>query len=130
MNSMYFPHASTEVAKNLSLSFGFLDGISQPAVAGVGPKPNPGQETVPQGIMLLGRDQDTDTRPAWALDGSFLSFRYLTQLVPEFNEFLAKNPTTLPGIKPEEASQFTGARMVGRWKSGKSTNIIIHKPHY
>lgn len=99
-------------------SFGFLDGISQPAVEGVDTKPNPGQETVPQGIILLGRDQDSDTRPPWALDGSFLSFRYLSQLVPEFNAFLKKNP--VPGMPADEGSEFTGARMVGRWKSGMS----------
>lgn len=101
--------------------FGFLDGISQPAVEGVDTKPNPGQETVPQGTILTGRDQDAVPRPPWALDGSFLSFRYLTQLVPEFNTFLKNNP--IPGMPADQGSEFTGARMVGRWKSGAPLDL-------
>ena len=53
--------------------FGFNDGISQPAIEGVDTKPNPGQETVRQGIFLLGHDGDAPTidkspvtRPSWA----------------------------------------------------------------
>jgi len=103
--------------------FGFLDGISQPAVAGVD-TPKPGQETVPQGIVLVGRDGDTVTRPSWALDGSFLSFRYLSQLVPEFNSFCKAN--AIPGMPVEEGTEFFGARMVGRWKSGMH-NLLLPK---
>lgn len=82
-------------------------------------KPNPGQETIKQGIVLLGRDGDaptTGSRPPWALDGSFLCFRYLSQLVPEFDNFLKQNP--IPGPPPDEGSELLGARLVGRWKSG------------
>ena len=97
---------------NLVRSFGYLDGVSQPAVLGVDETVLLGQETVRQGIILLGREGDTTTRPSWALDGSFLTFRYLSQLVPEFQRFVdAKNP---PGA-PED---LLGARLVGRWKSG------------
>ena len=102
------------------ISFGFLDGISQPAVAGVDTAPNPGQETVPKGIILLGRENDPVTaRPNFALDGSFLAFRYLPQLVPEFNSFLKENPISFPGLSPQEGSDLRGARLVGRWKSGQ-----------
>lgn len=98
-------------------SFGFLDGISHPAVQGVDTSPNPGQETVRQGIILLGRDPNTG-RPPWALDGSLLSFRYLFQLVPEFDAFLKQNPiTSVPD--PTLGSELLGARLVGRWKSGR-----------
>ena len=107
-------------------SFGFLDGISQPAVRYVDTNPNPGQETVPQGIILLGREDDVpsdhnvSTRPTWALDGSFLSFRYLFQLVPEFDTFLKQNPIAIPGLPADQGSELLGARLVGRWKSGTS----------
>ncbi len=94
-------------------SFGFLDGFSQPAVQGVDTTPHRGQETVGQGIILLGREGDKQTRPSWALDGSFLAFRYLPQLVPEFNTFLKSKP--IPGLNAEQL----GARLVGRWKSGR-----------
>lgn len=100
---------------SLDLQLGRLPGLE--VMSG------PGQESVPQGIFLAGREGDpisgTTPRPAWALDGSFLVFRYLFQLVPEFNEFLRKNPIIAPGLSPEEGSEFLGARLIGRWKSGE-----------
>ena len=107
-------------------SFGFLDGISQPAVKDFDTNPNPGQETVRQGVILCGRENDVDaasgnpvTRPPWALDGSFIALRYLFQLVPEFNTFLKNNPIKSTGLPPDQGSDLLGARLVGRWKSGK-----------
>ena len=102
-------------------SFGFLDGISDPAVDGFDATTLPGQESVPQSVILLGRD--STPRPSWALDGSFLAFRYLSQLVPEFHEFLTKNPIVEGGLTPEQGSELLGARLVGRWKSGESNTI-------
>jgi deferrochelatase/peroxidase EfeB len=112
-------------------SFGFNDGLSQPAIQDVDTKPVSGQETVPQGIALLGRPGDDGvvgspsgpgtTRPSWALDGSFLVFRYLKQLVPEFNAFLEANaiPVDLPIADGDPTgAELLGARLVGRWKSG------------
>ena len=98
-----------------------MDGISNPAVENIDTKPFPGQETVRQGIILLGRNGDSVQRPSWALDGSFLAFRYLFQLVPEFNNFLLAN--AIPGLTPAQGAEFLGARLVGRWKSGKSIAI-------
>lgn len=103
-----------------------MDGISQPAVKDFDTKPNPGQETVRQGAILCGREGDIVarfsntapevpiTRPAWALDGSFLALRYLFQLVPEFNDFLKASADPTKGFTPD----LLGARLVGRWKSG------------
>ena len=110
----------------LLLSFGFKDGISQPAVKDFDTKPNPGQETVRQGAILCGREGDIVgrlledepevpfIRPPWALDGSFLALRYLFQLVPEFNNFLEKNADPASRL----TADLLGARLVGRWKSG------------
>ncbi len=110
-------------------SFGFLDGISDPAVQGVDNSPFPGQETIRQGIILLGREGDQPNvpgitaRPPWALDGSFLAFRFLPQRVPEFNAFLKNNaiPINDPSKPPELGMELLGARLVGRWKSGTSS---------
>lgn len=118
-HSPQIPHLITSLTDSPQ-SFGYLDGVSQPAVQGVDLQPTKGQETVRQGIILLGREGDADgqgnviQRPDWALDGSFLVFRYLSQLVPEFQGFVdGKNPIGAP-------KDFLGARLVGRWKSGKS----------
>jgi hypothetical protein len=120
-------------------SFGYLDGVSQPAVLGVDAKLPLGQETVRQGIVLLGREGDEilaqnkpptpNKRPSWALDGSFLCFRYLFQRVPEFNAFLKEHalPIPDPGLPhdSELGSELLGARLVGRWKSGTWSCFLV-----
>ncbi|KAJ7644465.1 dye-decolorizing peroxidase precursor [Roridomyces roridus] len=100
--------------------FGFMDGISQPAVNGFTNPILPGQTPVDPGTFLVGEtgDPNLDSRPAWAKDGSFLVFRKLQQLVPEFNQFLTDHPLDVPSLTPAEGSELLGARMVGRWKSG------------
>ncbi|GJJ12992.1 hypothetical protein Clacol_007241 [Clathrus columnatus] len=102
--------------------FGFLDGISQPAINGFAP-PLPGQTPIDPGHILLGETGDSLTRPAWAKDGSFLAFRQLKQLVPEFNQFLANNPINQSGLTAKQGSDLLGARMVGRWKSGAPVDL-------
>lgn len=102
---------------NRESDFGFMDGISQPAVEGFTASPLPGQKVVPAGSFLLGEVGDLSPRPAWAKDGSFLVFRQMEQLVPEFNKFLEDHPLSVPGLTVQENSELLGARMVGRWKS-------------
>jgi deferrochelatase/peroxidase EfeB len=97
-----------------------LDGISNPTITGF-QDPKPGQAVVPAGGILVGLPGDNVTRPAWAKDGSFLVFRQLKQLVPEFNKFLADNPIVEPGLSKQQGSDLLGARMVGRWKSVSSS---------
>lgn len=75
-----------------------------------------------QGITLLGRDGDAPggtTRPSWALDGSFLAFRYLLQLRPEFDEFKRKEAE-----KQKIDEELLGARLIGRWKSGTAPLVL------
>ncbi|KAJ7633970.1 hypothetical protein B0H17DRAFT_961615 [Mycena rosella] len=97
--------------------FGFMDGISQPAVEGFTKLVLPGQTL---GVFLLGERGDPfqNSHPSWAVDGSFLVFRQLQQLVPEFNKFLTDHPLGAGKLTPEQGSELLGARMVGRWKSG------------
>ncbi|THH05549.1 dyp-type peroxidase [Phellinidium pouzarii] len=103
--------------------FGFLDGISSPAIETL-TKPLPGQIVVPPGVLICGTEGDVDsagnavTRPAWAKNGSFLVYRHFNQLVPEFNKFLEDNPLEFPNIPREQGSELLGARLFGRWKSG------------
>ena len=110
-----------------------MDGISNPVVDGFDTVINPGPKIVQQGVVLTGRPGDpVATRADWAKDGSFLAFRYLFQQVPEFNDFLKKNPIAKDGngkaLTPEQGSDLLGARMVGRWKSGMSTFCLIDCP--
>ncbi|KAF9005132.1 hypothetical protein BDQ17DRAFT_1353872 [Cyathus striatus] len=109
--------------------FGFLDGISNPTIIGFDKTDNPGPAPVNPGVIVTGYDGDADKdkRAPWAVDGSFLAFRYLFQNVPEFNEYLQKNPIIRDGLTPEEGSELLGARMVGRWKSGAPIDITPFK---
>ncbi|KAJ7089302.1 fungal peroxidase [Mycena belliarum] len=103
--------------------FGYLDGISNPGVDGFTVNPMPGQAVVASGEILVGETGDSATRPAWAKDGSFLVFRQLKQLVPEFNKFLTDNPIVEDGLTAQQGSDLLGARMVGRWKSGAPVDL-------
>jgi Dyp-type peroxidase family len=113
--------------------FGFSDGISQPGIRGLtkpwqpGREPNrglPGQDLIWPGEFVFGypgqrhddayRAGPTMPLPApWARNGSFMVFRRLEQLVPEFHQFIAARAAAL-GITPD----LLGARLLGRWPSG------------
>jgi hypothetical protein len=90
-------------------SFGYKDGISQPGVDGF-TKLNPGQKAVPPGIALLRNVGDAlaPSRPDWSTDGSFLVFRWLEQMVPEFNDYVAKHPIVAPNLPPDQGSELAG----------------------
>lgn len=102
-----------------------MDGISQPAINGFTASPTPGQISVDPGFFLLGETGDSITRPDWAKDGSFLAFRQMQQLVPEFNAFLTGNALNVPNLTPQENADLLGARMVGRWKSVRASPLTI-----
>ncbi|CAE6424165.1 unnamed protein product [Rhizoctonia solani] len=101
------------------------DGISNPALQNVpGSQPSlPGQREVLPGLILCGHEGDlVSHRPEWTYEGSYLAFRKLEQLVPEFHKFLADNP--IPEIPDRKhGSQLRGARLFGRWPSGAPTKL-------
>lgn len=86
------------------------------------------QGPVDPGVILLGRNGDAQQaeRPAWAKDGSFLAFRFLQQLVPEFDRFLELNA---PQVNDPAANtaELLGARLTGRWKSGAPIQVTPFK---
>jgi Dyp-type peroxidase family len=99
--------------------FGWLDGVSQPGIKGL-TTPFPGQELLDPGLFVFGYPGEpaappapAPPRPPWVKNGSFLVFRRLRQLVPEFNTFVLDQAQKL-GMDPV----LLGARLVGRWKSG------------
>ncbi|KAJ7836676.1 fungal peroxidase [Mycena olivaceomarginata] len=118
INKVYSLAAAARPAPNVGHEhFGFLDGISNPAINGFTANPMPGQSNLSAGTILLGETGDSATRPAWAKDGSFPG------LVPEFDKFLTDNAIVQDGLTPQQGSDLLGARMVGRWKSGAPVDL-------
>ena len=99
--------------------FGYLDGVSDPAVKDI-VDPFPGQHVVDPGVLLLGQPGDPEpVRPSWTKNGSILVYRHLDQLVPEFDQFKHKNALFPELIGYEKGAELLGARLFGRWKSGE-----------
>ncbi|KAF5353667.1 hypothetical protein D9758_008660 [Tetrapyrgos nigripes] len=105
--------------------FGYMDGISQPAIEGFTQNVSDGLGTVAPGELLVGETGDSlqSSRPSWATGGSFLVFRQLQQMVPEFNKFVANNALSIPGLSQQENEDLFGARLFGRWKSGAPIDL-------
>ena len=98
-----------------------MDGISSPAVEGINSAiRNPGQQVIDPGVLLMGQPGDPgQNRPTWAKNGSILVYRHLDQLVPEFDQFKRENHLYPLKLPIEEGAELLGARLFGRWKSGK-----------
>ncbi len=92
--------------------FGWLDGVSQPGINGL-TTPFPGQRLLDPGLFAFGYGPTANPPLSWMKNGSFMVFRRLKQLVPEFDGYLESQAQTLG-----TDSVLLGARLVGRWKSG------------
>ena len=102
--------------------FGWLDGVSQPGVKGLS-NPFPGQRLLDPGHFVFGYPGQAAPPPVeWMNNGSFMVFRRLKQLVPEFSKFILDQANNIQLNDPAGTSQMDpvllGARLVGRWKSG------------
>jgi Dyp-type peroxidase family len=120
--------------------FGFKDGISQPGIRGVDlpddpvGNPNqghPGQDLLWPGEFIIGYatqipaakpgfdgpnpkpGPDSQSGPAWTVDGSYLVFRRLRQDVAGFEQSVASLAERLGW-----STDLTGAKLIGRYKSG------------
>jgi len=92
--------------------FGWLDGVSQPGIIGL-TSPFPGQRLLDPGFFTFGYGPTANPQLPWMKNGSFMVFRRLKQLVPEFDDYLESQAQAL-GTDPV----LLGVRLVGRWKSG------------
>jgi Dyp-type peroxidase family len=100
-------------------SFGFKDGIGQPAVEGSGiPGSNPRERPVKAGEFLLGYPDETGSLPPMPTpdvlgrNGTYIVFRKLRTRVAAYRRYLREQASS----REEEAR--LGAKMVGRWQSG------------
>jgi Dyp-type peroxidase family len=100
-------------------SFGFKDGIGQPAVEGSGiPGSNPRERPIKAGEFILGYPDETGSLPPMPTpevlgrNGTYIVFRKLHTRVAAYRQYLRAKATS----REEEAR--LGAKMVGRWQSG------------
>ena len=100
-------------------SFGFKDGIGQPAVEGCGvPGTNPGELPIKAGEFILGYRDETGSLPPMPTpevlgrNGTYIVFRKLHTRVAAYRRYLHTRALN----RAEE--ERLGAKMVGRWPSG------------
>jgi len=104
---------------NERTSFGFKDGIGQPAVEGSGiPPTDPSEPPIKAGEFVLGYPDETGAPPPMpspeilGRNGTYMVFRKLQTRVAAYRQFLRAKAKT----RNEEA--LLGAKIVGRWPSG------------
>jgi Dyp-type peroxidase family len=100
-------------------SFGFRDGIGQPAVEGSGvPGTNPGEPPIKAGEFILGYPDETGSLPPMPApevlgrNGTYIVFRKLRTRVAAYRQYLHDRASS------REEEERLGAKMVGRWHSG------------
>lgn len=100
-------------------SFGFKDGIGQPAIEGSGvPGTNPLERPIKAGEFILGYPDETGSLPPMPTpdvlgrNGTYIVFRKLHTRVAAYRQYLRAKAAS----REEEA--LLGAKMVGRWQSG------------
>src|SRR5439155_10221901 len=108
-------------------SFGFKDGIGQPAVEGSGrPSSHPGEPPLKAGEIVLGYPDETGEPPPMPTpevlgrNGTFVVFRKLHTRVAAYRQYLR----TMAATREEEAQ--LGAKMVGRWQDGTPLAVSPH----
>ena len=100
-------------------SFGFKDGIGQPAVEGSSRQPtNSHERPLQAGEIILGYPDETGELPPMPMpdvlgrNGTYIVFRKLHTRVAAYRQYLRQKATS------REDEALLGAKMVGRWQSG------------
>ena len=100
-------------------SFGFKDGIGQPAVEGSGvPGSIPSERPIKAGEFVLGYPDETGSLPPMpepevlGRNGTYVVFRKLHTRVAAYRQYLRAKASS------REDEALLGAKMVGRWQSG------------
>ena len=104
---------------NERTSFGFKDGIGQPAIEGSGiPGTNPHEPPIKAGEFVLGYPDETGglapvpTPEVLGRNGTYVVFRKLHTRVAAYRQYLRAKAAS------REEAALLGAKMVGRWPSG------------
>lgn len=104
---------------NRTEPFGYMDGISYPAIEGSGiPGSNPHEAPLKPGEFVLGYVDEMGALPPMpqpevlGRNGSYVGFRKLHQRVAAFRQLLKAHAGS-----PEEEERIA-AKMMGRWRSG------------
>ncbi len=111
--------------------FGFVDPISQPAIAGLGEaapgngaRDGDGWRGIEPGEFLLGYMNElgeataTPTPHELGVNGTYIAFRKVAQDVAGFREYLKQGAMGLWGNDDEVHQEKMAAKIVGRWRSG------------
>jgi Dyp-type peroxidase family len=105
-------------------SFGFKDGIGQPAVEGSGiPPSNPHERPIKAGEFVLGYPDETGGLAPMPVpeilgrNGTYMVFRKLQTRVAAYRQYLRAKARS----REEEAA--LGAKIVGRWPSGAPLSL-------
>ncbi len=111
--------------------FGYVDPISQPAIAGFndaapgdGAVDGEGWRPIQPGEFLLGYENELGEMTAYpgprdfGVNGTFIAFRKADQDVAGFREFLKTAAASLWGSADEFHQELMAAKIVGRWRSG------------
>ena len=100
-------------------SFGFKDGIGQPAVEGSGRQSsNPRERPLKAGEIILGYPDETGELPPMPIpevlgrNGTYVVFRKLHTKVAAYRSYLRARAAS------RAEADLLGAKMVGRWQSG------------
>ena len=100
-------------------SFGFKDGIGQPAVESTGiPGSNPHERPIKAGEFILGYPDETGALPPMPTpevlgrNGTYMVFRKLHTRVAAYRQYLRIK------ARDREEEALLGAKIVGRWQSG------------
>ena len=125
--------------------FGFADGLSNPAIAGLPGEGNPGLvgnpngkggfSDVPAGEFVLGypgiggEQRELPVPGLLSRNGTFLVFRKLAQDVAGFREYVDRQCQMLSSISEEHDREFLAAKMVGRWRDGSPLVRHPRKPN-
>jgi Dyp-type peroxidase family len=109
----------TYILPNERTSFGFKDGISNPAIEGSGiPGTNPHEKPFKAGEFILGYPNEEGQLPPMpepavlGRNGSYVVFRKLQTRVAEFRRYIRAR------AKSREEEELLAAKLVGRWGSG------------